>query len=208
MPSRHAQHGTCALGSDLPDDAISLHTSDPSPRMLEHIIRKGPAAVVITDPTRPDNPIVSVNPAFTDMAGYAEAVGRNCLFLKGAFTDPETVQRNTDGLTRKDKDEFELLNHRKDDTAFWNRLHMEPVHDETGILRFFVGTQRKVTARVTAEEESGLSAERLTNAMEAARAVGTFDWDVGAVRTTRRAAPRASPAGSSTSPAARRPRTR
>ena len=167
------------MGSDLPDDAISLPASDPSPRMLEHIIRKGPAAMVITDPNRPDNPIVSLNPAFSDMAGYAEAVGRNCRFLQGEITDPGTVRRISDGLAREDEDEFELLNYRKDDTAFWNRLHMGPVHDETGILRFFVGTQRKVTARVTAEEESGLSAKRLANATEAARAVGTFDWDVG-----------------------------
>ena len=152
--------------------------------MLEHIIRQSPAAMVITDPTQPGNPIVSVNPAFTDMTGYAEteAVGRNCRFLQGEFTDPGTVRRIADCLAREDEDEFELLNYRKDGTAFWNRLHVGPVYDEAGILRFFVGTQRNVTARVRAEQESRLSAERLATALEAARAVGTFDWDVGSDR--------------------------
>jgi len=40
--------------------------------------------MVITDPRKPDNPIVLANQAFLDLTGYAasEVLGRNCRFCK------------------------------------------------------------------------------------------------------------------------------
>jgi len=43
----------------------------------------------ITDPRRPDDPLVWVNPSFTRLTGYRleEVVGRNCRLLQGPNTD-------------------------------------------------------------------------------------------------------------------------
>src|SRR5690242_6824945 len=51
--------------------------------------------MVISDPRRPDNPIVYANDAFLDLTGYAhdDVVGRNCRFLQGRDSDPATVER-------------------------------------------------------------------------------------------------------------------
>ena len=52
------------------------------------------SGVVITDPSQPDNPIVYVNQAFTQLTGYseAEAIGRNCRFLQGAESEVNVVR--------------------------------------------------------------------------------------------------------------------
>ncbi|MHB9879532.1 PAS domain-containing protein [Pacificimonas sp. ICDLI1SI03] len=49
--------------------------------------------VLITDNTRPDNPIVYVNWAFRRLTGYRDldVVGRNCRFLQGIDTDPAVI---------------------------------------------------------------------------------------------------------------------
>lgn len=48
-------------------------------------IRATRMSMIITDPRRPDNPIVFVNDAFLRLTGYErrEVMGRNCRFLQG-----------------------------------------------------------------------------------------------------------------------------
>jgi PAS domain-containing protein len=52
-----------------------------------------PSGIVITDPSKADNPIIFVNPAFTELTGYssAEAIGQNCRFLQGPLTDRKVI---------------------------------------------------------------------------------------------------------------------
>ena len=59
------------------------------PRVLERAVESTRTGVLITDPNRPDNPIVYANPAFERITGYSaeEVLGRNCRFLQG--TDRE-----------------------------------------------------------------------------------------------------------------------
>ena len=109
----------------------------------------------ISDPGLPDNPLVWVNPAFTRITGYGfdEAAGRNCRFLQGAATDPETVRAMRDALDTHQSITVTLVNYRKDGTAFWNEVSVSPVFDGGGRLTNFVGVQADVTARVQAEAE-------------------------------------------------------
>src|SRR3712207_3038169 len=72
--------------------------------------------MVITDPRQPDNPIIFVNDAFTHLTGYArsEVVGRNCRFLQGPDTDPETIALVRERLKTGEGFETEILNYKKD----------------------------------------------------------------------------------------------
>ena len=56
--------------------------------------------MLITDPNKPDNPIVFSNDAFSRLTGYAreEVLGRNCRFLQGAQTDPEGIAKIRDAM--------------------------------------------------------------------------------------------------------------
>jgi two-component sensor histidine kinase len=53
----------------------------------------------------------------------------------------------------------ELLNYRKDGSAFWNQLHISPVHDQNGDTIYYFASQKDVSARRRAQELEGI--ERL-----------------------------------------------
>lgn len=110
--------------------------------------------MVVTDPRRPDNPIVLANHAFLDLTGYQaeEVIGRNCRLLQGPGTAPADIAAIREGLARRIHIDVELLNYRKDGTTFWNQLSISPVVDEAGTLLYHFASQKDVTARRRAEE--------------------------------------------------------
>jgi PAS domain S-box-containing protein len=117
---------------------------------------------LITDPRQPDNPIVFTNPAFTAITGYeaSEAIGRNCRFLQGPDTDPQSVQQIREAVAAGSGARGLLLNYRKDGTPFWNGLTINPIRDAQGQLINFIGTVNDVTGRVQAEDELRRSEQR------------------------------------------------
>ena len=54
-----------------------------------------PVAMVVSDPTLPDCPLIYVNAAFEKLTGFpaVEVLGRNCRFMQGPLTDPNDVTR-------------------------------------------------------------------------------------------------------------------
>ena len=103
--------------------------------------------MAISDPNLPDAPIIYVNPAFERLTGFAaaEIVGRNCRVLQGPQTDADTVQRLRSAIAARERVEVDLLNHRRDGSAFWNRLTVMPVFGDDGALTYFVASQTDVT---------------------------------------------------------------
>ncbi len=123
-----------------------------------HLARAVAAAsdgVIITDPNQPDNPIIYLNPAFSKVTGYQpeEVMGRNCRFLQGSGTDPQTVAQIRQAIAQRREIKTTLLNYRKDGTAFWNELKISPVFSDEGDLLYFVGSQTDISDRKRAEEE-------------------------------------------------------
>ncbi|MEM6761774.1 MAG: PAS domain-containing protein [Pseudomonadota bacterium] len=112
--------------------------------MHEMALQGAPVALVITNPTIKDNPIVFVNNAFTKLTGYAPevSVGRNCRFLQGDDTDPDAVDKIRTGIKSDREFTVEILNYKADGTPFRNRIHIAPLKDPAGKTQFFVGLQR------------------------------------------------------------------
>ena len=139
-------------------------------RLLQMAFQQTRMAMCVTDPHEPDNPIVAINRAFTELTGYEEEeiLGRNCRFLQGADSDPDEVARIRAAVERRELGYFELLNYRKDGTPFWNALQVGPIFSEDGRLLFYFGSQWDVTGKV--ETLRALQGEvRLTDArMQAA----------------------------------------
>ena len=117
--------------------------------ILQTAIDNAHAPLTLTDPHKEDNPMVYVNEAFEALTGYteAEALGRNCRFLQGDGTDPETVARLREAIGNEEPITVELRNYRKDGTLFWNELSVAPVYDADGNLIRYLGTQRDITDR-------------------------------------------------------------
>ncbi|WP_372438850.1 PAS domain-containing protein, partial [Pandoraea sputorum] len=71
--------------------------------------------MIVTDPNRPDNPILFANKAFLNMTGYSseEVLGPNCRFLQGPETDPEMVRSVREAIAQRKDVSTEILNYRK-----------------------------------------------------------------------------------------------
>jgi PAS domain S-box-containing protein len=111
--------------------------------------------ITIVDVTREDEPLVYVNEAFSRLTGYetAEAIGRNCRFLQGEETDPDTTDRMRAAIDAREPITVRVRNYRKDGTPFWNRVSLIPVTNGDGTTTHYLGFQRDVTDRVRRERE-------------------------------------------------------
>ncbi|WP_158914006.1 PAS domain-containing protein [Caulobacter sp. S45] len=105
--------------------------------------------MLVTDPRQLDNPIVLANKAFLDLSGYGaeEILGRNCRFLQGEGTSLLAVAEIRAGIAEHREVNVEILNYRKDGSAFWNLLHISPIHDDSGRLIYFFASQVDVSER-------------------------------------------------------------
>ncbi|WP_132249509.1 hybrid sensor histidine kinase/response regulator [Methylobacterium segetis] len=113
--------------------------------------------MIVTDPRRPDNPIVFANRAFTAMTGYGrhELLGRNCRFLQGPETDPDTIDEIRAAVAERREFATEILNYRRDGSTFWNALFVSPIYDAGGELTYFFSSQLDVSRRRDAEDALG-----------------------------------------------------
>ncbi|MCJ2013825.1 histidine kinase dimerization/phosphoacceptor domain -containing protein [Methylobacterium sp. J-076] len=111
----------------------------PAAITLANAFATSPSPMLVTDARAPDHPIVWANAAFLAHTGYGldEVQGRNCRMLQGPGTDAAEVARLRDAVTTGRPVTSELLNYRKDGTAFWNAMTVTPVHDERGLAFFF-----------------------------------------------------------------------
>lgn len=103
-------------------------------------------SVVFSDPHLPDNPMIFVSDEFEVQTGYSieETVGRNCRFLQGPDTSPEAIEAIRWALKAETRFSIDILNYRKDGSAFVNRLRIRPIYDVDGRLMFFAGAQNPV----------------------------------------------------------------
>ncbi len=147
--------------------------------MLAAVARSSATGVVVSDARVPDQPIVFVNPAFAEITGYSfnECLGRNCRFLQGPETDPETVRRIGVAVRAGRPVQAEILNYRKDGQPFWNQMRIDPVFDAAGALTHFVGIQVDITESVQTRRTLSEQTRMLSDAERIAH-VGHWRWDI------------------------------
>ncbi|WP_235535092.1 PAS domain-containing protein [Sphingomonas sp. Leaf339] len=140
--------------------------------------REAVLPMAISDPRLPDNPIVHINDAFEKLTGYCrdEVIGRNCRFLQGPLTAAADVESLRAAIASQERIEIDLLNHRKDGTPFWNRLHIAPVFNAAGELCYFVASQHDVSVERRQQVDLADSAARLEFALKAGR-LGAWTLD-------------------------------
>ena len=106
-------------------------------------ITLSPIAMVISNPRRADNPIELVNAAFCDLTGYSEAeiIGRNCRFLTGELTDAAATEQIRSGIRASRPVLVDILNYRRDGSAFRNGVMITPLFSGDGKPVWFLGSQ-------------------------------------------------------------------
>ena len=117
------------------------------------IFRSVTSGISVANATKPDMPLVYVNPAFEVMTGYSleEVRGENCRFLQNGESDQPGLTLIREALRAERHVVAILKNYRKDGTSFWNELSLSPIRNRDGKLTHVVGIQMDVTSRVEFE---------------------------------------------------------
>lgn len=87
--------------------------------------------LIVTDASRPDNPIAYVNSAFTVMTGYEpqEAIGQNLRILQGPDTDAVVIGEFGRAFSSGYSIQRELLNYRKSGESYWADVTIDPIRN-------------------------------------------------------------------------------
>ena len=102
-----------------------------------------PAIVTLTDMSIKGNPLVYVNPLFCDVTRYGQQVvlGRNCRFLQGPATEPQSVVIMQDTLRTGGECVVKVTNYKQARRRAPRRERVATLH---GNARFFVAGRRDV----------------------------------------------------------------
>ncbi|MBN1479758.1 PAS domain-containing protein [candidate division KSB1 bacterium] len=116
-------------------------------KLIADATNEATEGIVISDTGLPDNPIIYANEGFERLTGYSrhEILGKNCRFLQGKDTDPNTINEIRQAIRRGVPCKVDILNYRKDGSRFWNRLSITPLRDKSGTIVNFVGVQFDIT---------------------------------------------------------------
>lgn len=97
-------------------------------------------AMLFTDATEPDNPIIFANDSFLSLTGYdrEEVLGKSLNFLMANGSDAEAPTRIKAEFESSSSSGTEVLCRRKDGSEFWAALFVSPVRDAGGdVVQYF-----------------------------------------------------------------------
>lgn len=162
-----------------------LNLSGPAPgagaTLRDAAMDEAPIGITISDPTRPDNPLIYANDGFCELTGYPrdEVLGRNCRFLQGPETRAEPVAKMRAAIADEEPITVELRNYRKDGTMFWNRIGIFPIESPAGEVTHYLGYQQDVSDTKLYEQEKTLfkrHADAAEHAMFITDREGTIEY--------------------------------
>ncbi|KAJ5395249.1 uncharacterized protein N7487_009552 [Penicillium crustosum] len=125
----------------------------------------------LTDPSRPDNPIIFASGEFHRTTQYDMdyVLGQNCRFLQGSKTNPNSVQRIREALKAGRHHSELFLNYRRDGSPFMNLLQIAPLCDSRGKICYFLGAQIDVSGLIM----EGAQMESFRNLQTQKEKIGT-----------------------------------
>ena len=138
-------------------DITERKRTEQSLRLLSSAVKQSKESIMITeaDIDLPGPKIIFVNPAFTQMTGYAaaEVLGRTPRLLQGPRTDRAVLDRLRLNLEQGDAFAGETINYRKDGTEFVLEWQIAPLRNASSAITHFVAIQRDITARKRLETQ-------------------------------------------------------
>lgn len=131
-----------------------LKSSEDKLRLMALALTNSANGVILADATSPDQPVVYVNKAFTDITGYTfeEIKGKNCRILQRRDTKQSGLYILREAIHNGNACRVLLRNYRKDGMLFWNDLAFSPIYNPQGQLTHFVGVMSNVTELKNAQE--------------------------------------------------------
>ncbi len=141
----------------LQQDIAERKKAEETLRLLNSAVLQAKESILITDAQLdlPGPRIIFVNPAFTQMTGYAaeEVLGKTPRILQGPRTDRNVLRRLRENLKRGELFDGEAIQYRKDGAEYVQQWQVAPLRDAAGTVTHYVAIQRDITRRKKAEEE-------------------------------------------------------
>ncbi|WP_404378525.1 MASE1 domain-containing protein [Caenispirillum salinarum] len=121
-------------------------------RLLSHAVEQSATSVMVTDP---DGHLVYVNPAFTDLTGYAlgDVAGQTPRFLKSGHTRHEEYEALWRAVKAGETWRGEFLNRTRDGGTVWEAATISPVRETDGHISHLVATKEDITERKRQEND-------------------------------------------------------
>jgi PAS domain S-box-containing protein len=122
-------------------------------------------AMVFTDATEPENPIIFANDSFLSLTGYdrEEVLGKGFNFFMAQGADAEALARIKDEFEGVTASGTEVLYRRKDGSEFWTAVFISPVRDERGDVVQYFASFVDLTKHKEDEARSKLLIEELNH---------------------------------------------
>jgi PAS domain S-box-containing protein len=160
-------------------DAQQLEETEKEIAFLNAVAEKTKNGVIMCNR---EGKITWCNRGFTDMSGYSqeECWGKKPgEILQGKESDPKTIETIRTALEKKEEWTGEILNHRKDGSAYWCQLEIQPLEDKKGKHRGYLGMQTDIEhQKRQAELEGWLRREAETANLAKTRFVATMSHEI------------------------------
>ncbi|MGZ8289873.1 MAG: EAL domain-containing protein [Telluria sp.] len=142
-----AIYGLCGVATDISDRKLA----EESTRVAATVFQSQEGMFV----TGPDRLMLDVNEAFSSMSGYAasELVGKDPLPISLKQHGDDLREAMWAMVDRRGKWQGEVWTQRKNGAQYPAWLTVTAVHDESGKISNYVGTQADITQQKTAQEE-------------------------------------------------------
>lgn len=123
--------------------------------------------------------IIYSNNSFTEITGYSseEVFGKSPEILFGKETDPLELKKLEINVKNGKSFKSQIINYKKDGSAFWVDLIVIPVSDQSGKLSHWIGIQKDITEQKRKEKELKEMNERYKLVSEATNDA-IWDWDI------------------------------
>lgn len=123
--------------------------------LLKAAVMNSKDGIAISDFTKPDNPLVFINPAFQTITGYSmeDIIHQNCRYLQGDDRDQPEREIIRHAINNMQPCVVTLRNYHKDGSMFWNELSLLPIVGSDGLATHYLGVQKDVTSRILLEVE-------------------------------------------------------
>ncbi|MFN8589481.1 MAG: PAS domain S-box protein [Candidatus Eisenbacteria bacterium] len=151
-------------------DITARRLADEQLRRLKQAVEQSPTACMITNARRE---LEYVNPCFERMTGWKaeDVLGRTPRLLASGHTPADTYSAMWTALGRGERWQGELVNHRRDGTAYRSRMVVFPLKNPKGDVTHYVAFSEDVTEEHRRARELAQAREE---SLAAARAKSEF----------------------------------
>ncbi len=118
--------------------------------LLNRVIASSVNGIAVTNHKLPGDPVQYINPAFQEITGYLgeDVIGKSCNLLDDCDNDKESIQQMISAIQAEKSCKAIVQSMRKDQSVFWNDLHISPVKNSEGELTHYVWILSDITENI------------------------------------------------------------